>query len=53
MLEAPMKKEYSKLNKIISKISPTVELRPKIIQAKEERVNLVNVVKVLVKMTAK
>ena len=42
-------KENSELSGIISWISPTAEFTPKIIQTKEERVNLVYAVKVLVK----
>lgn len=42
-------KEINKTNGIITWISPNAEFTPKIIQTKEERVNLVYAVKVLVK----
>jgi HlyD family secretion protein len=43
------KKTYSKLDGIICWISEEAEFTPKIIQTKEERVNMVYAVKVLVK----
>lgn len=42
-------KENTQLSGTVSWISPTAEFTPKIIQTKEERVNLVYAVKVLVK----
>jgi HlyD family secretion protein len=43
------KKDYSKLTGKVSWVSPEAEFTPKVIQTKEERVNLVYAVKVLVK----
>jgi HlyD family secretion protein len=43
------KKDYTRLSGKVSWISPEAEFTPKIIQTKEERVNLVYAVKVLVK----